>query len=1079
MRMAGLTVSLWSLTFFCSIIFNRVLSSPINIPLQNVSDLLIQSALNSLNEDSPTRHTYKSGSLISAQKLEISPYIVYKLTLNLDPVCDEDSTSCPREACAIDLKKHELGVIEIERNSIQCMYLYPQSRPDDVQQLQENGQETNNQDQSIIESLDKQIINQSIELTHEVQTAADQNDKPFIAVRASNPNYCAGCPYELNPTLPGISAFGEQIVQTMDESTQSDFKHKVISIVRIIRAVPPGSNVVQYQLLLEIGESECLKTALIERSECLLQSNVPIKLCLVTFEERPWQQNSRLITNNNCTEFQTPDNEVNVSVSPNLASESLTTLKREQPIQESVVKTEHYNQVDEERKVATFKSLIDELFDDPVTSSTVQIENEQPKFSITEKPFIKIELNRDDQKHESEGFTNKIKEFDAFLENFDVPVKTEDTDPTNIGIPVTEEIINPMKVNRENSEIVSNFQDGTQMHEQDEINDELQYAESKWNMERQISEAHVDSSKESNESINNKDSGIELDRKRRSLVNTPTSESILVKKIAQKAVNILDDIDLDNKKRVILDVLDFKKHKTNGIIYHVTVKVAPTHCGEKYKNHEACLDEIDGPTKICKIQVHTNEKMPLHSAKVMQSECYNEREKINARVRRTRQLVGAPTTISIDDPDVKRYSNLGLRKFSENSEGTNEPILVEIVEATRQIVAGTLDKIKVKLGTSNCPKGVTENCQLKADSEIKECSINVWSRPWLDNGSPDIQIKCDIKERKKRSLRGVHYSQKMLEQSKSIQHEWLFNNFINEFNKTYSSTEETKNRFTIFKNNLKMIEELQVNERGTGQYGITIFSDLTAVEFRTKYLGFRPELRLENQIPIPMAEIPNISLPSEYDWRHYNVVTPVKNQGQCGSCWAFSVTGNVEAQYAIKHEKLLSLSEQELIDCDTLDQGCNGGLPDNAYRSIEKLGGLETETDYSYDAKNEKCQFDKTKVKVSITSAVNITSNETQMAQWLVKNGPISIGINANAMQFYMGGVSHPLKFLCNPEDLDHGVLIVGFGIHTYPLFNRKLPYWTIKNSWGPRWGERGYYRVYRGDGTCGVNQMASSAIVA
>lgn len=102
---------------------------------------------------------------------------------------------------------------------------------------------------------------------------------------------------------------------------------------------------------------------------------------------------------------------------------------------------------------------------------------------------------------------------------------------------------------------------------------------------------------------------------------------------------------------------------------------------------------------------------------------------------------------------------------------------------------------------------------------------------------------------------------------------------------------------------------------------------------------------------------------------------------------------------------------------------------ENAYKAIEKLGGLELESDYPYDGKNEKCHFFKKNAKVQVVGAVNITSNETKMAQWLIKNGPISIGINANAMQFYIGGVSHPFHFLCNPKNLDHGVLIVGYGI--------------------------------------------------
>merc|ERR1719239_683277 len=172
-----------------------------------------------------------------------------------------------------------------------------------------------------------------------------------------------------------------------------------------------------------------------------------------------------------------------------------------------------------------------------------------------------------------------------------------------------------------------------------------------------------------------------------------------------------------------------------------------------------------------------------------------------------------------------------------------------------------------------------------------------------------------------------------------------------------------------------------------------------------------------------------------------NAVTPVKNQGACGSCWAFSVTGNVEGQQAIKNGELLSLSEQELVDCDKRDN--------------------------------------RSKVAVRVSGGVEISQNETQMAQWLFKNGPISVGLNANAMQFYKGGVSHPWKFLCSADGIDHGVLIVGFGEHEYPLFHKKMPYWIIKNSWGEGWGEQGYYRLYRGDGTCGINMMTSSAVVA
>ena len=280
---------------------------------------------------------------------------------------------------------------------------------------------------------------------------------------------------------------------------------------------------------------------------------------------------------------------------------------------------------------------------------------------------------------------------------------------------------------------------------------------------------------------------------------------------------------------------------------------------------------------------------------------------------------------------------------------------------------------------------------------------------------------------------------------------------------------------------MKKVQFLQESELGTAVYGPTVTADLTEMEFKKNFLGMKTKwskLSDDPDIHWPAAEIPDVDLPKEFDWREAGAVTEVKNQGQCGSCWAFSVTGNMEGQYMVKHGELLDLSEQELVDCDKRDNGCNGGLPENAYKTLFEIGGLEKESDYGYDGKDEACKFNRTKVAARVTGGVEISQNETEMAQWLLKNGPISVGLNANAMQFYKGGVSHPFKFLCSADGIDHGVLIVGFGEHEYPLFKKKMPYWIIKNSWGPGWGEQGYYRLYRGDGTCGINMMTSSAVV-
>ncbi|XP_052275764.1 uncharacterized protein LOC127875025 isoform X40 [Dreissena polymorpha] len=300
-------------------------------------------------------------------------------------------------------------------------------------------------------------------------------------------------------------------------------------------------------------------------------------------------------------------------------------------------------------------------------------------------------------------------------------------------------------------------------------------------------------------------------------------------------------------------------------------------------------------------------------------------------------------------------------------------------------------------------------------------------------------------------------------------HIGMFKDFKAKFNKLYDSPKEEEKRFAVFCDNMRTAHKLQETENGSAVYGATKFADLTKEEFK-RYVGKKWDTEAYNWMR--KASIPSGSIPDNFDWRDHGAVTPVKNQGSCGCCWAFSTTGNIEGQWAIKKNKLLSLSEQELVDCDKVDEGCNGGLPSNAYKEIERLGGLETETDYKYKGEDEKCHFNRSDVSVYINDSVAISSDEHEMAAWLVANGPISIGINAFAMQFYMGGISHPWKFLCNPKDLDHGVLIVGYGV------DGSKPYWIVKNSWGPDWGEKGYYLVYRGAGVCGLNTMCTSAVV-
>ncbi|XP_053417821.1 LOW QUALITY PROTEIN: cathepsin F [Nycticebus coucang] len=298
----------------------------------------------------------------------------------------------------------------------------------------------------------------------------------------------------------------------------------------------------------------------------------------------------------------------------------------------------------------------------------------------------------------------------------------------------------------------------------------------------------------------------------------------------------------------------------------------------------------------------------------------------------------------------------------------------------------------------------------------------------------------------------------------------VFKDFLTTYNRTYESKEETQWRLSIFINNMVRAQKIQALDQGTAHYGVTKFSDLTEEEFRTIYLNplLREDLGKKMRVAKPVGD----PAPPEWDWRNKGAVTNVKNQGMCGSCWAFSVTGNVEGQWFLNHGTLLSLSEQELLDCDKMDKACLGGLPSNAYSAIKNLGGLETEEDYSYQGQMQACNFSAEKAKVYINDSVELSRNEQKLAAWLAKKGPISVAINAFGMQFYRHGISRPLRPLCTPWLIDHAVLIVGYG-------NRSdIPFWAIKNSWGTDWGEQGYYYLHRGSGACGVNTMASSAVV-
>lgn len=291
--------------------------------------------------------------------------------------------------------------------------------------------------------------------------------------------------------------------------------------------------------------------------------------------------------------------------------------------------------------------------------------------------------------------------------------------------------------------------------------------------------------------------------------------------------------------------------------------------------------------------------------------------------------------------------------------------------------------------------------------------------------------------------------------------------------------DEKRKRFNVFKENVKHIHKVNQMDKPY-KLKLNKFGDMTNHEFRTSYAGSKikhyrmlsGDRRGTGRFIHEMTE----KLPPSVDWRKNGAVTGVKDQGKCGSCWAFSTVAAVEGINQIKTKDLVSLSEQELVDCDTSDnQGCNGGLMENAFEFIKNNGGLTTEKIYPYRARDGSCDSQKMNSPVvMIDSHENVPVNNEDALMKAVSNQPVSVAIDAGGsdLQFYSEGV---FTGDCGTE-LDHGVAVVGYGT---TLDGTK--YWIVKNSWGPEWGEKGYLRMQRGinaeEGLCGIAMEATYPI--
>ncbi|KAM9079598.1 cathepsin W [Megaptera novaeangliae] len=323
----------------------------------------------------------------------------------------------------------------------------------------------------------------------------------------------------------------------------------------------------------------------------------------------------------------------------------------------------------------------------------------------------------------------------------------------------------------------------------------------------------------------------------------------------------------------------------------------------------------------------------------------------------------------------------------------------------------------------------------------------------------------------------------------------VFTLFQIRYNRSYSHPAEHARRLDIFARNLAKAQQLQEEDLGTAEFGVTPFSDLTEEEFGQLY-GHQ---RVAGEAPSVSQKVGSEewgqSVPPTCDWRKKaGIISSIRNQQDCNCCWAMAAADNIEALWAIRYHQSLEVSVQELLDCDRCGNGCKGGFVWDAFITVLNNSGLASDKDYPFkgNSKTHRCLAKKHKKVAWIQDFIMLQPCEQSIARYLATQGPITVTINMKLLQQYQKGVIKATPTTCDPQLVDHSVLLVGFGesksvegrqaeaissrSHPHPRYS--IPYWILKNSWGANWGEEGYFRLHRGSNTCGITKYPFTARV-
>jgi cathepsin L len=308
-----------------------------------------------------------------------------------------------------------------------------------------------------------------------------------------------------------------------------------------------------------------------------------------------------------------------------------------------------------------------------------------------------------------------------------------------------------------------------------------------------------------------------------------------------------------------------------------------------------------------------------------------------------------------------------------------------------------------------------------------------------------------------------------------------WNQFKSVHSKSYKDSTEESMRRAIFEKNVAFINQHN-RQYALGKKTFTVqmnkFGDMTNGEFVRQMNGFNMTKTMhKTNAGSHFVKPSNVQIPDSVDWRTQGYVTAIKDQGQCGSCWAFSAVASLEGQHFKSAGKLVSLSEQNLVDCSRKfgNMGCDGGLMDQSFQYIKANKGIDTEDSYPYTAEDGTCKFKPANVGATCTGFTDIESgSEDALSAAIATVGPISVAIDASqdSFQFYSSGIYSDPD--CSSEELDHGVTAVGYGTQ-----GSGQDFYIVKNSWGTSWGDQGYILMARNqDNMCGIATMSSYPLV-